>query len=125
MVNECACVRKPTTERLYGAMITMHWAQQHNRKIHGALLARPVDLETPLPDGYLTFDAIAHNGWHPISRKPLPFPTIVAASRNHPLARFERVAQMAQDWAAASSTKARWATSSQLGASVNGRWRKP
>jgi predicted alpha/beta hydrolase family esterase len=79
-------------------MITVHWARQHDRPIHGALLAAPVDLETPLPEGYPTFDALAQNGWHPIPRKPLPFPTIVGASRNDPLARFERVAQMAQDW---------------------------
>src|SRR3954462_7044337 len=28
-----------------GVMITVHWAQQHNRPIHGALLATPADLE--------------------------------------------------------------------------------
>ncbi|CDY79869.1 FIG00452664: hypothetical protein [Caballeronia glathei] len=81
-----------------GVMITVHWARQHDRKIHGALFATPVDLENPLPDGYPTFDALAENGWHPVPRKPLPFPTIVGASRDDPLARFERVAQMAQDW---------------------------
>ena len=27
-----------------GVMITVHWAQQHNREIHGALLATPADL---------------------------------------------------------------------------------
>ena len=81
-----------------GVMITVHWARQHDRPIHGALLAAPVDLETPLPEGYPTFDALAQNGWHPIPHKPLPFPSIVGASRNDPLARFERVAQMAQDW---------------------------
>jgi predicted alpha/beta hydrolase family esterase len=81
-----------------GVMITVHWARQHHRKIHGALLATPVDLETPLPEGYPSFDALAENGWHPIPREPLPFPSIVGASRNDPLATFERVAQMAQDW---------------------------
>jgi predicted alpha/beta hydrolase family esterase len=81
-----------------GVMIAVHWARQHDRKIHGALLVAPADLEIPLPDGYPTFDALAENGWHPIPRKPLPFPAIVGASRNDPLARFERVAQMAQEW---------------------------
>ncbi|SAK84335.1 alpha/beta hydrolase [Caballeronia catudaia] len=81
-----------------GVMITVHWARQHDRKIHGALLAAPADLETPLPEGYPAFDALADNGWHPIARKPLPFPSIVGASRNDPLASFERVRQMAQDW---------------------------
>jgi predicted alpha/beta hydrolase family esterase len=81
-----------------GVMITVHWARQHDREIHGALLAAPVDLETPLPEGYPTFDALADNGWHPIPREPLPFPSIVGASRNDPLASFERVQQMARDW---------------------------
>lgn len=81
-----------------GVMITVHWAQQHSRKIHGALLAAPADLETPLPAGYPAFDAIAQNGWLPIPRKPLPFPSIVGASRNDPLAQFERVEAMASNW---------------------------
>jgi len=81
-----------------GVMITVHWAQQHSRKIHGALLAAPADLETPLPAGYPAFDALAQNGWQPIPREPLPFPSIVGASRNDPLAQFERTAAMAKDW---------------------------
>jgi len=81
-----------------GVMITVHWAQQHNREIHGALLATPADLDTPLPAGYPTIDALAENGWHPIPRKRLPFPSIVAASRNDPLAQFNRVSAMATDW---------------------------
>jgi hypothetical protein len=81
-----------------GVMIAVHWAARHHRRIHGALLATPADLETPLPPGYPTRDALAQNGWLPIPRKPLPFPSIVAASRNDPLARFERVHAMANDW---------------------------
>lgn len=81
-----------------GVMITVQWARQHSRTIHGALLAAPADLETPLPAGYPAYDALAQNGWHPIPRKPLPFPSIVAASRNDPLAQFERTAAMAKNW---------------------------
>ncbi|WP_159834919.1 RBBP9/YdeN family alpha/beta hydrolase [Burkholderia sp. 8Y] len=81
-----------------GVMITIQWAQHHHRTIHGALLATPADLETPMPPGYPTFEALSQNGWHPIPRRPLPFPSIVAASRNDPLAPFERVTGMAQDW---------------------------
>jgi predicted alpha/beta hydrolase family esterase len=81
-----------------GVMITVHWARQHGRKIHGALLAAPADLETPLPAGYPGFDLLAANGWHPIPRERLPFPSIVGASRNDPLAQFERVQGMARDW---------------------------
>lgn len=32
-----------------GVMITVHWAQQHSRKIHGALLAAPADLGRRCP----------------------------------------------------------------------------
>ena len=81
-----------------GVMITVHWAQQHSRQIHGALLAAPADLERPLPPGYPAFDALVEHGWNPIPRKPLPFPSIVGASRNDPLASFERVEAMAKDW---------------------------
>ncbi|MFM0596579.1 RBBP9/YdeN family alpha/beta hydrolase [Paraburkholderia dilworthii] len=81
-----------------GVMITVHWAQQHSRRIHGALLAAPADLEAPLPMGYPDMEALIQNGWLPIPREPLPFPSIVGASRNDPLAQFERVAAMAKDW---------------------------
>lgn len=81
-----------------GVMITVHWAQRHHRKIRGALLAAPPDFETPLPSGYPTLDALQKNGWLPCPRRPLPFPSIVAASRNDPLASYERVIGMAADW---------------------------
>jgi len=81
-----------------GVMITVHWARLHTRKIHGALLATLADLDTQLPSGYPTHDVLQENGWLPCPRHPLPFPSIVAASRNDPLASFERVASMAADW---------------------------
>jgi predicted alpha/beta hydrolase family esterase len=81
-----------------GVMITVHWARQHGRAIAGALLATPPDLATPLPDGYPTPDELDRNGWFPIPADPLPFPSIVAASTNDPLAGYDRVAAMARDW---------------------------
>ena len=81
-----------------GVMTTVHWAQRHARQIHGALLAAPADLDTPLPSGYPTQDVLQKNGWLPCPRKLLPFPSIVAASRNDPLAPYARVASMAMDW---------------------------
>lgn len=81
-----------------GVMTTVHWAQRHTRKIHGALLAAPADLDTPLPSGYPTHDVLQKNGWLPCPRRLLPFPSIVAASRNDPLASYTRVASMAMDW---------------------------
>lgn len=81
-----------------GAMMVAHWAAQGRRAIHAALLAAPADLETPMPEGYPTVEVLRANGWLPIPRAPLPFPSIVAASTNDPLARFERVIEMAAAW---------------------------
>ncbi|REE21701.1 hypothetical protein B0G71_4888 [Paraburkholderia sp. BL27I4N3] len=81
-----------------GVMITVHWARHRNRPIQGALLATPADLEVPMPAGYPTLDVLEEHGWLPFPRKPLPFPSILGASRNDPLAGFDRAAGMAADW---------------------------
>lgn len=81
-----------------GVIMVAHWAQQHRRPIAGALLATPPDFERPMPLGYPTIEALAVSGWLPVPRQPLPFPSIVAASRDDPLGSFERVAELAQAW---------------------------
>lgn len=85
-----------------GGVITVaHWAQAHarpTRPIHGALLAAPPDFESPLPAGYPTQEQLAANGWLPVPRGRLPFPSLVAASDNDPLGRKERVLELAQAW---------------------------
>jgi len=81
-----------------GCMITVHWAQHHTRPILGALLAAPPDFELPLPAGYPTQATLLDNGWLPTPRARLPFPSIVAASTNDPLARYERVESLAASW---------------------------
>jgi predicted alpha/beta hydrolase family esterase len=81
-----------------GVMITVHWAQEHRRPIHGALLVTPADLDSGLPAGYPTQDVLRENGWLPVPRAPLPFRSIVAASANDPLANVERVAELARAW---------------------------
>ncbi|WP_126285814.1 RBBP9/YdeN family alpha/beta hydrolase [Burkholderia stagnalis] len=81
-----------------GVMITVHWARQATRAIQGALLATPADLDEPMPDGYPTMDALDAHGWTPVPTQRLPFPSLVAASRNDPLARFERVEALAAGW---------------------------
>jgi predicted alpha/beta hydrolase family esterase len=81
-----------------GAMIVVHWAQRHRRPIAGALLAAPADLESPLPEGYPTQHVLRDNGWLPTPRLALPFPTIVGASTNDPLGRYDRVEALARDW---------------------------
>lgn len=81
-----------------GVIMLTHWAQKYRRPLQGALLAAPPDFETPLPAGYPTLDVLQAHGWLPVPRTRLPFPSLVAASTNDPLARLERVEAMAQEW---------------------------
>lgn len=89
-----------------GVNMFVHWVAQwvaqgaarHPRAIRGALLATPPDFEQPLPAGYPTMDELRTGGWLPVPRIALPFPSIVAASRNDPLGRIGRVAELAQGW---------------------------
>ena len=82
-----------------GVLMLAHWAQLYRRAdIVGALLATPADLETPMPEGYPTLAALQKHGWLPVPRTRLPFPSIVAASNNDPLAAFPRVEKLARDW---------------------------
>jgi predicted alpha/beta hydrolase family esterase len=81
-----------------GVIMVVHWAQKHTRPIHGALLAAPPDFENPLPAGYPTLETLRDNGWLPVPRARLPFPSIVAASTNDPLAKLDRVVEMAEKW---------------------------
>ncbi|RTL34263.1 MAG: serine hydrolase family protein [Rhodocyclaceae bacterium] len=81
-----------------GVLIVAHWAKSPRRPIQGALLATPPDFDTPLPTGYPTQEALRDNGWFPVPRTPLPFPSIVAASTNDPLGSIDRVEALAGDW---------------------------
>lgn len=81
-----------------GVVSTVRWAQLTRCPVLGALLAVPPDLERPLPEGYPTMQALGDGGWLPLPSTPLPFPSLVAASRNDPLATFDRVEQMARAW---------------------------
>ena len=81
-----------------GCIMLAHWARRTQRAVRGALLATPPDFEKPMPEGYPTMEALRAGGWLPVPRKPLPFRSIVAASRNDPLGRFSRVTALASDW---------------------------
>jgi serine hydrolase len=81
-----------------GVVMVAHWARHTKRRVVGALLATPPDFERPLPAGYPTIGELRAGGWLPVPRLPLPFPSIVAASRNDPLGRIERVAELARAW---------------------------
>ena len=82
-----------------GCITVAHWARRTQCRVHGALLATPADLERPMPAGYPTLVELEDGGWLPVPRAPLPFPSIVAVSRNDPLATLERVASLAEGWA--------------------------
>ncbi|QNS02583.1 RBBP9/YdeN family alpha/beta hydrolase [Streptomyces xanthii] len=82
-----------------GVHTTVHWALTHDdRPVLGALLATPPDFDTPLPEGHPDPETLRAHGWLPVARARLPFPVIVAASTNDPLARPEKVAALAADW---------------------------
>jgi predicted alpha/beta hydrolase family esterase len=81
-----------------GVITVAHWARKQRRPIRGALLATPPDFEQPMPAGYPTIDELHAGGWLPVPRELLPFQSVVAASRNDPLARFDRVAELARAW---------------------------
>jgi predicted alpha/beta hydrolase family esterase len=81
-----------------GCLMVAHWAQSRRRPIKGALLATPADVSTPLPPGYPKIEDLQANGWLPLPRTRLPFPTLLAASANDPLCGFDRAEEMARDW---------------------------
>jgi predicted alpha/beta hydrolase family esterase len=81
-----------------GVIAAVHWARMTRRKVRGALLATPADLDQQLPEGYPSMEALDAAGWLPVPRNVLPFRSIVAASRNDPLARYERTVAFARSW---------------------------
>jgi predicted alpha/beta hydrolase family esterase len=81
-----------------GCIMLAHWAEATTREVRGALLAAPPDFERPMPDGYPTLDALRGSGWLPVPRARLPFRSIVGASRNDPLASYDRVVDLANAW---------------------------
>ena len=81
-----------------GCIMVAHWAKATKRPVHGALLAAPPDFEQPMPEGYPTLEAIRAGGWLPVPRVRLPFRSIVGASRNDPLASYDRVVDLAKAW---------------------------
>lgn len=81
-----------------GCIMVAHWARTTRRAVHGALLATPPDFEQPMPAGYPTIEQLRAGGWLPVPRQRLPFRSIVAASRNDPLGRVERVEELARAW---------------------------
>jgi predicted alpha/beta hydrolase family esterase/diadenosine tetraphosphate (Ap4A) HIT family hydrolase len=80
-----------------GCVLVAHWAQRGSTLgVRGALLVAPADVESSadLPELALV------RGFCPIPTAQLPFPSIVAASRNDPYASVQRAAELARRWGA-------------------------
>lgn len=80
-----------------GCVTVAHWAAQADpdvlRRVRGALLVAPADVERPgCPD--------ALTGFAPIPRTALPFPTLLVGSDNDHAASPQRTLQLARDWGA-------------------------
>jgi predicted alpha/beta hydrolase family esterase len=79
-----------------GCDAVVHWAARHGgaggaRRARGALLVAPPDLEAPgLPPALHSF--------RPVPLAPLPFPSLLVASRDDPWARWEASEALARAW---------------------------
>ena len=85
-----------------GVLMTLHWAAKYQPQdqcqIKGALLVTPPDLHQNWPDNYPSSDSLKEQGWSPLPKQKLPFPSIVIASTNDYLASAEVVENMATVW---------------------------
>jgi len=82
-----------------GVLVAVHWAACHpGSTVVGALLATPPALAAELPPEYPSIRSLRQHGWLPIPRRPLPFPSILAASSDDPLGNPVRVAALARAW---------------------------
>jgi predicted alpha/beta hydrolase family esterase len=74
-----------------GCLAIAHCARGRVLPIRGALLVAPPDVERP------DFPPVLE-GFAPIPREPLPFASIVVASRDDPFGAFERTGELAAAW---------------------------
>lgn len=74
-----------------GCATIAHWSKKYNKKIKGALLVAPSDLEAP----QYTFPA---KGFDPIPTGKINFPTIVVVSTNDPWVSLDRASLFAANW---------------------------
>lgn len=80
-----------------GCITVAHWAAQASvsllRRVHGALLVAPADVERPTC-------ADALRNFAPIPQQVLPFPSQVVSSDNDPAVSAPRAMQLARSWGA-------------------------
>ena len=74
-----------------GCSSIAHWAKKFNKKIKGALLVAPSDIENPV----YTFPA---SGFSPMPLTKINFKTVVVASTNDPWVSIERAKFFADNW---------------------------
>lgn len=78
-----------------GCCAILHWANRYHRKIKGALLVSPSDVD--LFEGTLPLPS---RGFSPMPLIKLPFKTVVVASQNDPWVSLERAAYFSDSWGA-------------------------
>ncbi len=76
-----------------GSIAITHWAKKYPRKIKGAMLVGPSDVEHP---NFLK-NAV---GFKPVPLEKLPFPAVVVASSKDPYVALERAEYFAKCWGA-------------------------
>ncbi|MBT1707134.1 alpha/beta fold hydrolase [Fulvivirgaceae bacterium PWU5] len=74
-----------------GCSAIAHWAQQYGKRVRGALLVAPSDMESPL----YTFPI---KGFNKMPTKHIDFKTIVVTSTNDPWVTLERANLFAKNW---------------------------
>ena len=76
-----------------GCVLVAAWAahSQHTHHVKAALLVAPADVER------LEMQHMLHS-WSPIVRERLPFPSVMATSRNDPFCSFMRASALAHAW---------------------------
>ena len=97
-----ACAARPVLLVAHsgGCVLVAHWAARTAlvSRVAGALLATPPTFDAPLPATYPQLEDLDAAGWLPVPRGRLPFPSLVAASRNDALGKFLAVSALASDW---------------------------
>jgi len=82
-----------------GVLVTVHWAATSaGTSVVGALLATPPAFAAELPPEYPSVRRLRDNGWLPVPRRPLPFPSILATSTDDPLGNPVRLRALANAW---------------------------
>ena len=94
LVDEAAKSTRPAVviAHSHGSVVVAHAAARLRDKVVGAFLVAPPDWERPnLIEGF-------EHDFAPVPREPLPFRSVVVASRNDPYCDFQRASDFAAAW---------------------------